>query len=106
VNAVVYCQNCRKEFSNYRKIGQHIKEQLLSGLAQKAGTVPVETFLGTMIENPVGGIAVAVGNHEVLMTFPKVAQAHYGSRRDACNAAQVPCPVCRKFFHWKRGNNQ
>jgi len=103
VNLIVYCKHCRKEFPDYRKVGQHVKDQLFSGLAQQAGTVPIETFLGTRISSPEGGVAVAVGSYEVVMEFSQVAKAYYGSRRDACNAAQIPCHACGKFSHWTRG---
>jgi hypothetical protein len=97
---VVYCKGCRRVLTNYKEVGAAIKERVRLVSYAKAGKV---LFTSTSF-GPLGSAMKISPKYKIVMDFPQAWKAHTGSRSEALNSAQFPCPNCGKFFRWLTGD--
>ena len=95
---MVYCKKCRHVFPEYREVGQKIKD---------AAPHPFTTVLGPAVRVILDGplaVLLDIQTWESALSFLELQEIRSGSRRDALNVARFPCPICREFIEWKRGD--
>ena len=93
---VVYCKGCRGTLPNYKEVGQAIKERVRLVSFAKAG----EVVLTPSSFGLLGREMTIAPDYKCVMSFPQAWKAHSGSRHDALNVAQFPCPNCGRYVRW------
>jgi hypothetical protein len=96
---MVYCVKCRHVFPEYKEIGEKIKD---------AAPHPFTTVLGPAVRVILDGplaVLLDIQTWESALSFLELQKVRSGSRRDALNVARFPCPICREFIRWRRGDS-
>ncbi len=99
----VYCTGCDQEFPKvdgfgYKEAGQAIKDQIPWIALEQFGPV----VLTAVIFGPLTASLGLAYNWQAVMDVPRAWHAYNGSRTDAINDAQIPCPTCRRYVEWER----